>query len=106
MIVNSTITTLAGSSSGGQVPVLPEPKRPYWHNFWIGFDQWCNTIAWGMPGETLSTRAGRLKNVPGAYGWRVLAWSLDTVFPGHTAAARLHDAQRAERIETTEATGV
>lgn len=50
----------------------------------LGLDQFANTIIGGAPDETISARAGRLKNRP---FWKQLAWTLDKIQPNHVENA-------------------
>lgn len=54
----------------------------------LGLDQFGNTIIGGAPDETISARAGRLKN---RAGWKQLAWVLNHIQPHHTDMAICHE---------------
>jgi hypothetical protein len=54
----------------------------------LGLDQFANTLIGGMPDETISARAGRLRN---RAGWHQLAWVLDKIQPNHVEAAIEHE---------------
>lgn len=56
----------------------------------LGLDQFANTLLGGAPDETISARAGRNRSKK---GWRVLAWALNRIDPGH-----VEDAIRSERV--------
>lgn len=54
----------------------------------LGLDQFGNTIIGGAPDETISARAGRLRN---RFGWKQLAWILDRIQPDHVEEAICHE---------------
>jgi hypothetical protein len=75
--------------------------KTYFINAAIAFDVFVNVLLGGLEGETLSARSGRAKDAGKLWG-RLLAGVLNAIFPGHTKGAQLHDAQRAETVETVE----
>jgi len=73
----------------------------YLCNVAIAFDVLCNVILGGKNDETLSARSGRAKDAGKLWG-RLLAGTLNAIFPGHTKAAEIHDEQRAEIVDDLE----
>lgn len=61
---------------------------PYYIRVLLGFDQFINTLIGGEPDETISARAGRLRN---RVCWKQLAWCLDKIQPNHVEQAILHE---------------
>lgn len=74
----------------------------YFGRLAIAFDVFCNVILDGNMDETLSARSGRAASNGKLWG-RILAWALNSCFPGHCAGAELHDRWRAEYIVWLEA---
>lgn len=50
----------------------------------ISLDQFANTVLGGHPDETISTRVARNRDKP---YWRVVAWFIELIDPGHLDAA-------------------
>jgi len=73
----------------------------YLFNVLIGFDQFCNTLLGGHPGETISARCGRAATEGKAWG-RFLAAILNRLQPNHVTLAEKHDAERADTVEYLE----
>ena len=65
-------------------------------NTLLGLDQFANTIIGGDPDETISARAGRLRNRP---GWKQLAWTLDKIEKNHTVNAIMHERDGSQQNE-------
>lgn len=60
----------------------------------LGLDQFANTIIGGAPDETISARAGRLRNQPGLVSrlwWTPLSKILDRIQPNHVELAIEHE---------------
>lgn len=74
---------------------------PYIKNVLIAFDRLGNTIIAGDPDETISARAGRLRNRNSVA--KTLADVLDWIQPNHVQRAIEHDRKRAEHTEDVEA---
>ena len=68
----------------------------------IAFDVFCNVVLYGNQDETMSARAGRAAKVGKLWG-KILAGTLNFLFPGHCAGAELHDSWRAQYIVQIEA---
>lgn len=54
--------------------------KKYLWNVLISLDQFANTLLAGNPDETISTRVARNRT---KRGWRVVAWIIEFIDPGH-----------------------
>jgi hypothetical protein len=64
--------------------------KSYLKRLLLGIDQLGNTILGGFADETISARAGRLRNKPGVLNhifWRPLAWTLNKLDRHHVEDA-------------------
>lgn len=62
--------------------------KKYLWNIVISLDQLLNTVLAGSPDETISSRCAKRRTQP---GWRVLAWIIEAVDPGHLDKAVEYD---------------
>jgi len=62
-------------------------KRWLW-NLFVSLDQLLNTILFGDPDETLSSRCAKHRD---RWPWSWLAWLLETIRPGHLQRALERD---------------
>jgi len=69
--------------------------RTYIFNVLIGFDDFCNTLFGGIPGETISARAGIAWKKKVFWGV-ILSHFLDWLQPNHVELARENDIKRAD----------
>lgn len=60
--------------------------KQYLINLFIGVDQFWNTVFWGHPDETISSRAGRAARKGKPWGC-LLCWLLDKLDRGHCEKA-------------------
>jgi hypothetical protein len=75
--------------------------KKYIYNVLVAGDMFLNVAFWkGIPDETISSHAGRMRNREGFA--RGLSWILDKIQPHHVEEAIQGDLQRAETAETTE----
>lgn len=73
----------------------------YVKNILIAIDRTGNVLLLGDPDETISARAGRIRNSY-PYSWGVLATILDWIKPKHVENAIIHDEERAEYTASVE----
>jgi len=83
---------------------LASLAEPYWLRVLVAFDVFCNVIAGGLPGETISARCGRWGTRPHGHLVQrfILSW-LNVIQPDHGWQAVSGDMGRAQRIVKTEA---
>jgi hypothetical protein len=74
----------------------PKAQHPAWRyfvNLWLAVDQLGNTILFGSPDETISSRLGKLKERKGGrIPWsrpisKIVDWGLEQIDPGHSIDA-------------------
>jgi hypothetical protein len=75
--------------------------KSYFYNVAVGLDMFLNCVCGGLPDETISSRSGRAKDAGKLWG-KLLAGTLNAVFPHHTTQAEQGDEHRAEVVETIE----
>jgi hypothetical protein len=74
--------------------------RNYIYRVLVAFDMFGNSVFGGLPDETISAHAGRMRK---REGWaRVLSIILDWIQPRHVEEAIQGDENRAEVVETME----